>query len=192
MITLRGHHIEALAEILAKQKGYFYFERGKSPEQLMLEQFEARFRATYGEQAYQEMKAKNEADKKDSYYAKLDKQSEEKARVLDPIENQWLSQPNLEVMAVIGPDSLCEVCPNSDCSSKRAGVLKEIHVEQDNSALQEYGISQDKPYTMKELIQIFRDYMRTNQFPSPRTRNGFGRADYDTVVRDLNKLEEAA
>lgn len=177
MIKLRGHHIEALAELYAKQEGFFDVVRGKTPTQIVYEMLLEAYKRDYGEEDYKQYINKAKSNPSINSTEDLD----EKGKVLDPLFNDWLSQQDLEVRIVFGPDSACEACPSLE--GCLGGTRNTIDDKQDKSGLLGYGIDRDKTYTIGDLITIFRAYISKTQFPSPRTKNGFGRSSHDKIIR---------
>lgn len=180
-MTIRGHHIEALAEIFARKNGYYRIEEGKSPEQLKLERLNAAFIRDYGQEEFDKLEAEEKSRPPIMGYD-YERIQQEKRAALDALFNDLLSNTDIELTIENSPDSVCKACPaNKDCSGARSDSVNQ---KEDVTPLAEYGILEGKKYTVGDLIGIFRDYLGRTNFPSPRTKRGFGRQEYDTIVRD--------
>ena len=176
-ITLRGHHIESLAEVYAEDKGLYTSKKDEKPEfSPQLQKSIEEHRKRFGEEAYQRLLKKFEEDRETGFLAELAETRRalrKKEEVLGAIEREWLSNSDIIVNIVYGGDSLCEACPEESCIGQGSG-MNNADYKQDRSALLGYGLNEKTPYTMGELIQVFDDHLKSTGFPSPRTKNGFG------------------
>lgn len=184
-ITLRGHHLESLAERYANQNGFFIVEKGKSPTELELEKLIEQYKLSFGEEAYKRFKARKKI-REPLMGLEYERRQTEKERVLETFEESLLLNPNLEILVKNGPDSICQICPcNRDC----LGAIDNQDLEsdeQDKLGLRAYGLEEGKKYTTTELVDRFKDYIIATDFPSPRTKNGFGRSEWDKIRRDIS------
>lgn len=185
IITLRGHHIESLAERYANKNGFFIVEKGKSPTELELEKLVEQYKQNFGEAAYERFRAR-EKTREPLMGWEYGRRQAEKERIVDAFEESLLSNPNLEILVKNGPDSICQICPcNRDCLGAIDNRDSQSE-EQDKLGLRAYGLEEGKKYIIKELTDKFNDYIVTTSFPSPRTKNGFGRSKWDKIRRDVS------
>ena len=157
-ITLRGHHIEALAEHYAKQKGLFPKKHERSVSGYL-------FSGDQYKVSLNTLEIENNLYVDDDIFG-----FERKRKVIDPIMDDMLSDSELEIKIVFGIDSICKACPSLAEGCKADGDESD---KCDSDPLIGYNIDKEKTYTMGELIKIFDDYIHKTGFPSPRTRNGF-------------------
>ena len=174
-ITLRGHHIETLAERYAEKQGLFVKQKTpkKSEGQKKLDIEFEEYKNKWGVEAYNKLMDKINNSESTIYFRKLSENLNKKDQALDLVMSEWLLTPDLQVKIVYGGDSVCQSCPEKDCFGRGDG-LDSIDYNQDKTPLLQYNIDEDRMYTMKELIGIFKEHIDRTGFPSPRTRNGFG------------------
>lgn len=181
IINLRGPHLEDLAEAYARESGFFRVEKGKSPYQIKHEEMLNNYRESHGEEAYQkfiELSSRPPVLRDDFYKVRKNKD-----QVLGALQKDWLSNSDLNVRVVAGPDSLCGACPIRVGCYCTHESLSEEDIEYDSVPLSVYGLEHGGVYTMGDLITKFKEYYDKTQFPSQRTKNGFGRNQWDKIVR---------